>query len=93
MSKIEKLSIAVTHEQAEAIRESVRAGEFASSSEAVRDALRDWADKRATRAAAIQRVRALWDEGIASGIATQRRTAAEISAAGRRRLAEMRKVR
>jgi antitoxin ParD1/3/4 len=93
MSKIEKLSIAVTHEQAEAIRESVREGEFASASEAVRDALRDWGEKRETRTAAIERIRRLWDDGIASGISEHRRTAAEISADGRRRLAEMQKRR
>jgi antitoxin ParD1/3/4 len=93
MSKIAKLSIAVTHEQAETIRQSVRNGEFASTSEAVRDALRDWGDKRAARAAAIERIRTLWDEGVASGVATHRRTAAEISEAGRRRLAELRKTR
>ena len=93
MSKIEKLSIAVTHEQAEAIRESVREGEFASASEAVRDALRDWGDKREARTAAIERIRRLWDEGVASGMSEHRRTAAEINADGRRRLAEMQKRR
>jgi len=93
MSKIEKLSIAVTREQAEAIREAVRKGEFASASEAVRDALRDWGDKREARTAAIERIRQLWDEGIASGISGHRRTAAEISAEGRRRLAEIQKGR
>jgi antitoxin ParD1/3/4 len=93
MSKIEKLSIAVTHEQAESIRQSVRAGEFASTSEAVRDALRDWREKRETRTAAIEQIRRLWDEGVASGMSEHRRTAAEISADGRRRLAEIQKRR
>ena len=93
MSKIEKLSIVVTREQADAIRRSVRDGEFASASEAVRDALRGWGEKRETRAAAIERIRSLWVEGIASGVAEHRRTAAEIGVAGRRRLAEMRKTR
>jgi antitoxin ParD1/3/4 len=93
MSKIEKLSIAVTHEQAESIRQSVRAGEFASTSEAVRDALRDWGEKRETRTAAIEQIRRLWDEGVASGMSEHRRTAAEISADGRRRLAEIQKRR
>ena len=93
MSKIEKLSIAVTHEQAESIRRSVRDGEFASTSEAVRDALRNWEEKRAARAAAIERIRNLWDEGIASGPAKRRRSTAEIKTAGRRRLAELQKAR
>ena len=86
MSKIEKLSIAVTREQAETIRQAVQDGEFASTSEAVRDALRDWEQKRA----AIQRVRQLWDEGIASGIAKERRPLEEFLRDARARLAKVR---
>lgn len=89
MSKVEKISIAVTHEQAEELRSAVRGGDFASSSEAVRDALRDWSDKRRRRIAEVADIRKAWDEGVASGVAEHYRTAEEISAAGRRRLAEM----
>ncbi len=79
MGKIEKLSIAVTHEQAEALRQAVDEGRFASTSEAVREALRDWTEKRA----AAEHLRKLWDEGVASGVASRRRTADEIIAAGK----------
>jgi len=41
MTKVEKLSIALTSELAEAVRGAVDAGDYASSSEAVREALRD----------------------------------------------------
>jgi antitoxin ParD1/3/4 len=88
MSKIEKLSIAVTHEQADALRRAVDDGSFASTSEAVRDALRDWTDKRAKREEALQRIRMLWDAGLASGMAEGRRSVEDIIAAGQRRLAE-----
>ncbi|HXQ14436.1 MAG TPA: type II toxin-antitoxin system ParD family antitoxin [Caulobacteraceae bacterium] len=88
MSKIEKLSIAVTHEQAQTIRQSVQDGEFASASEAVRDALRDWEGKRAARTAAIERIRRLWDEGIASGPAAPARSFEEIKAAASKRMAK-----
>ena len=87
MGKIEKMSVSVTHEQAEEIRHAVQEGAFASSSEAVREALRAWVEKRRQKAVALEKIRTLWDEGIASGIAGQARTAADIVAAGRRRLA------
>jgi len=88
MSRIEKLSIAVTHEQAEAVREAVKDGDFASASEVVRDALRDWTDKRTRRAEAIRQVRKLWDDGLASGEPQPRRSVDAIIAAGRKRLAD-----
>lgn len=86
MTKVEKISIALTPQLAEAVRVAVDTGDYASSSEVVREALRAWTEKRAARAEAIERVRAAWDTGIASGIAPRRRTAAEIQADGRRRL-------
>jgi antitoxin ParD1/3/4 len=82
MGKIEKLSVAVTHEQAEALRRAVDDGIFASTSEAVREALRDWTEKRG----AATHLRKLWEEGLASGIAKRRRTADEIIADGKARL-------
>lgn len=89
MGKVEKLSVAVTPEQAEELRLAVLEGDFASSSEAVRDALRDWSQKRKLRAASIGMIGQLWDEGVASGLSERYRTAEEISAEGRRRLSEM----
>jgi len=89
MSEIEKVSIALTTELAEKVRSAVRSGDYASSSEVVRDALRDWSDRRDER----DRLRRLVEEGIASGVAPRRRTAAEINAEGRRRLAELQRKR
>lgn len=68
-SNVEKLSVSITTAQAEAIREAVREGAYASSSDAIRDALRLWEDKRRERAALIEKARKLWDEGLASGFA------------------------
>jgi antitoxin ParD1/3/4 len=84
MSEIEKVSVALTTELAEKVRIAVRSGDYASSSEVIRDALRDWSERRDER----DRLRRLVEEGIASGVAPRRRTAAEINADGRRRLAE-----
>jgi antitoxin ParD1/3/4 len=89
MSNVEKLSIALTPELAEVVREAVQKGEYASTSEVIREALREWGRKRDERAASIAYYRKLWDEGVASGVAARRRTAAEIGAEGRRRLAEL----
>ena len=41
MSNVEKISIAVTAEQAAAIRAAVDRGEYATSREVVREAIRD----------------------------------------------------
>jgi antitoxin ParD1/3/4 len=87
MSDIAKMSVALTAELAERVRAAVRSGDYASSSEVVRDALRDWSERREER----DRLRRLVQEGLDSGVAQVRRPAAEIIAEGRRRLAERQK--
>jgi antitoxin ParD1/3/4 len=47
MPEVEKLSIALTTEQAALVRQVVESGEYASNSEVIRDALRN-RDRRAT---------------------------------------------
>ena len=46
MATVEKISIALPPELVTIIRGAVDTGEYASSSEVVRDALRDWTHKR-----------------------------------------------
>jgi antitoxin ParD1/3/4 len=67
MAQVEKVSIAVTSEMAAMLRRAVASGEYASSSEVVREALRDWKERRTLRNEAIAELRRLWDEGLASG--------------------------
>jgi len=67
MATVEKISIALTRDMAALVREAVESGEYASSSEVIRDALRDWKAKRALREQQIEELRRLWQEGIASG--------------------------
>jgi len=67
MATVEKLSIALTPEMAQAIRMVVKNGEYASSSEVIREALRDWRRKRALQDQEIEEVRELWHEGTDSG--------------------------
>jgi antitoxin ParD1/3/4 len=69
MSNVEKVSVALTSEQVASIRAAVATGDYATTSEVVREALRDWQVKRELQLGDIKRLRQLWDEGIASGSA------------------------
>jgi antitoxin ParD1/3/4 len=67
MSRVEKISVAITPEMATAMREVVESGEYASVSEVMREALRDWKSRRTLREEAVEELRRLWDAGVASG--------------------------
>ena len=69
MANVEKMSVAVTPEMAAMLRQAVESGEYASASEVMREALRDWKLRRAERARAVEELGRLWDVGIASGLA------------------------
>jgi len=67
VATVEKVSIALTRDMRALVRQVVESGEYASGSEVVREALRDWKAKRALRARQIEDLRRLWQEGIESG--------------------------
>jgi len=67
MAEIERLSIALPAPMAHAVRRAVDAGEYASVSEVIRDALRLWESRRQLRERDIEVLRQRWDEGKASG--------------------------
>jgi antitoxin ParD1/3/4 len=67
MTDIQKVSIALTGEQITALKAAVETGEYATTSEIVREAIRDWQTKRELRQQDIKRLQRLWDEGKASG--------------------------
>ena len=67
MGSIEKVSVALTSEQVSALKAAVDAGEYATTSEIVREAVRDWQLKRELRQEDIKRLRQMWDEGVVSG--------------------------
>lgn len=46
------------------VRQAVDEGEYASSSEVVREALRDWTRKRALQRQGIEELRKLWQEAL-----------------------------
>jgi antitoxin ParD1/3/4 len=62
MPTVEKISIALPPEMVAQLRQAVDTGEYASSSEVVRDALRDWTYKRQLRQSGISELRQLWQK-------------------------------
>jgi len=67
MSNVQKVSVALTSEFVTLLKEAVETGEYTSTSEVIRDALRDWKVRRTTPMIGVNELRQLWDEGIANG--------------------------
>jgi antitoxin ParD1/3/4 len=67
MADIQKITVALTAEQLAALKAAVEAGEYATTSEIVREAIRDWQIKRELGQEDIRRLRQLCDQGTASG--------------------------
>jgi len=57
--------IAQPHRLLATVRGAVATGEYASSSEVIRDALRDWTHKRSLRQQGVAELRAVWQEALA----------------------------
>jgi antitoxin ParD1/3/4 len=85
MPKVEKISVALTAEIAAVVRAAVESGEYASSSEVIREALRDWKLKRSLQREDVEEIRRLWNEGLNSGPGRLENIGA-IQAEARRRL-------
>jgi len=67
MPDIQKVSVALTGEQIAALKSAVETGEYATTSEIVREAIRDWQFKRELRQEDIKLLRKMWKQGKASG--------------------------
>ena len=65
MSEIERLTITLPSEMAAVVKGAVQQGDYASSSELVREALRDWKMKRALQLAELTALKADIDKGLA----------------------------
>jgi antitoxin ParD1/3/4 len=72
VANVSKLSIALTAEMADEVRAAVASGDYASASEVIREALREWRLRRSLPPQARDELRRLWQEGIASGPARLR---------------------
>ena len=60
MTTAEMISIALPAEMVAIVRGVVASGEYDSSSDVIRDALRDWTHKRSLRQQGVAELRALW---------------------------------
>jgi len=67
MPEIKKVSVALTGEQISALKAAVAAGEYATTSEIVREAIRDWQHKREARREELGRLRHARREGDENG--------------------------
>lgn len=67
MSNVQKVSVALTPEIIAMLKAAVETGEYTSTSEVVRDALRIWKSRRMARETDVEELRRLWKEGVASG--------------------------
>jgi antitoxin ParD1/3/4 len=66
MAKLERITITMPEEMAAKMRAAVESGEYATTSEIVREALRDWNELQERRQIKLERLRALIQEGLES---------------------------
>ncbi len=85
MATVEKITIALTQEMAGFIRGAVDSGEYASTSEAIREAVREWKERRDLLGYTVDELRDLVREGLESG-PSSRVSMDEVKAEARRRL-------
>jgi antitoxin ParD1/3/4 len=64
MAEIERLTITLPHDMAAVLKGAVEGGDYASSSEVVREALRDWKMKRALQLKEMEALKADIDRGL-----------------------------
>jgi antitoxin ParD1/3/4 len=65
MAAIERMTITLPSDMAAVVKSAVADGDYASSSEVVREALRDWKTKRALQLHELAALRADIDRGLA----------------------------
>lgn len=89
MAEIERLTITLPTDMAVIVRGAVEAGDYASMSEVVRAALRDWKMKRALQLQELAALKADIDKGLADVAAGRMKDfdAARIIERGRKLLA------
>ncbi len=64
MAEIERLTITLPSDMAAVVKGAVEGGDYASSSEVVREALRDWKMKRALQLEQLASLKADIDKGL-----------------------------
>ena len=85
MGKLERITVTMPEEMVAKLRAAVDAGEYAPTSEIVRETIRSWADERDRQDADNSAMRAILDKARASG----RHSAEEVFASVHRRIDEI----
>jgi antitoxin ParD1/3/4 len=67
MSTVRKVSIALPEDLVDMVHRAVDKGGYASASEVVREALRDWKDRQQQKAVALGELKQLVRQGLESG--------------------------
>ena len=65
MAEIERMTITLPPDMAAVVKGAVKGGDYASTSEVVREALRDWKTKRALQLQELAELKAEIDKGLA----------------------------
>lgn len=89
MSSIERLTVTMPADMAAIVKAAVEEGDYASTSEVVREALRDWKTKRAIQLQELTALKSDIDKGLADVAAGRVKNfdANQIIARGRKLLA------
>ena len=64
MPAVDNITIALTPKLSALVKESVEQGDYAATSEVIRDAPRDWKHKRALQKREIEELLQLWAAGV-----------------------------
>ncbi len=87
MTTVEKITMALTRDMAGFVRDAVETGEYASTSEVIRDAVREWKERRDLLGYTVEELRGLVREGLESG-PSKYASMDEVKAEARRRFEE-----
>jgi antitoxin ParD1/3/4 len=64
MAEIERMTITLPADMAAVVKSAVKGGDYASTSEVVREALRDWKTKRALQLQELAALKSAIDKGL-----------------------------
>jgi antitoxin ParD1/3/4 len=67
MSNVEKISVSLPKEMASLLKDVVASGTYASTSEIMLEAVRDWQEKQEERAIVIEKYRKMVKDALESG--------------------------
>jgi len=78
MTKLERITVTMPAEMAAKLRAAVERGDYATTSEVVREALRDWSDEQERAEQANAAMRKMLDEARAGGLLPAEEVFAEV---------------